>query len=87
MFISFVCWIVIGGIVGAVAGKFVNSGDDDPKLGIAIAVIAAGIGGFLFRLFSVSPANWPGVPGLLAAGAAALLAVAVWHFSRRASRA
>ena len=39
MFILSVCWIAVGAIVGAIAGKFVDSGDDDPKLGIVIVTV------------------------------------------------
>jgi uncharacterized membrane protein YeaQ/YmgE (transglycosylase-associated protein family) len=87
MFISLICWLALGSIVGAISGKFVDAGDDDPKLGIAIAAIAAVVGGLLFRLYTKTPANWPGVMGLLTAAATAALAAVIWHFSRRASRA
>jgi len=87
MFISFVCWIAIGAVVGLISGKFVNPGDDDPRLGVLVAAIAAAIAGLLYRILATSPANWPGIWGLLIAAGAALLAVAGWHISRSASRA
>ena len=87
MFVSFVCWLALGAIVGFIIAKFFKAGDDDPRLGVAIAGAAAVVGGLVFRIMAKTPENWPGVIGLLIAGAAAATAVLIWHISRSASRA
>lgn len=87
MLVALLCWLVVGFLVGVVAGKFVNVRDDDPRLGMVVGALAAGAGGLVFRLLSHSVTTGPGLWSLVIAAGTAVAAVVIWHVSRSASRA
>jgi len=56
---SIISWIILGLIAGFVGGKIVNSEGQGFWLNIALGIVGALVGGFLFSLFGAS-----GVTGL-----------------------
>ena len=51
---SIISWIILGLIAGFVGGKIVNSEGQGFWLNIALGIIGALVGGFLFSLFGAS---------------------------------
>ena len=88
MFVILISWIVAGSIVGFIASKNVKLHGDDPKLGIAAAVVGAVAGGILHRIFSTEPIVGFNIWNALFATLGAVVVAVVWHFMRsRAARA
>jgi uncharacterized membrane protein YeaQ/YmgE (transglycosylase-associated protein family) len=85
MFLGTMGWIALGLIIGFIASKSLNLGDDDPKMGIAMAGAAALIGGWLYSLFSGSEVTGFNGHSLMFAGLAAIVTVVTWHSIRRHS--
>ena len=56
---SIISWVILGLIAGFVGGKIVNSEGQCFWLNIALGIVGALVGGFLFSLFGAS-----GVTGL-----------------------
>jgi len=89
MIIGIVGWIVVGLLVGFIAGKFMDLHGDDPRLGPAVACGGAIFAAVLYTVISgagVSPWNlW----SLVFAAIGAVVGVVVWHAvrSRFVSRA
>ena len=83
MFLGTMGWIILGLIIGFVASKSLNLGDDDPKMGIAMAGASGLIGGWLYSLFSGSEVTGYNVRSLMFAALAAIVTLAVWHTMRR----
>jgi uncharacterized membrane protein YeaQ/YmgE (transglycosylase-associated protein family) len=82
MFLGLLGFLCVGLICGFVASKFVNLRGDDPRLGVAGAVVGAILGGVLYGMVSgagVSPFNLWGVMSAVVGGAAGAL---VWHTVR-----
>jgi uncharacterized membrane protein YeaQ/YmgE (transglycosylase-associated protein family) len=85
MFLGTMGWIVLGLIIGFIASKSLNLGDDDPKMGIAIAGGAGLIGGWLYSLFSGAKVTGYNGHSLMFAGIAAVATLIVWHATRHHS--
>jgi uncharacterized membrane protein YeaQ/YmgE (transglycosylase-associated protein family) len=56
---SFIVWIVLGLIAGFIASKLVNRTGEGMLLDIALGIVGAVVGGWLFHAFGM-----PGVTGL-----------------------
>ena len=82
MIAAFLLWTLVGLVVGFLASRVVNLRGDDPRLGIAVSIIGAIVGGIVFRVMSDDPATWTNVWNYLWPAIAAALAVAIWHFVR-----
>jgi uncharacterized membrane protein YeaQ/YmgE (transglycosylase-associated protein family) len=78
MLIGFICWVVLGTIAGFIASKVISLRGDDPRMGIAAAVVGAVIGGWLYTYFSTGEAAFHGM-SLLFAAIAAVVALTAWH--------
>jgi uncharacterized membrane protein YeaQ/YmgE (transglycosylase-associated protein family) len=85
MFLGTMGWILLGLIVGFIASKSLNLGDDDPKMGIAVAGGAGLVGGWLYSLFSGAEVTGYNGHSLLFAGLAAIAALIAWHTIRHHS--
>jgi uncharacterized membrane protein YeaQ/YmgE (transglycosylase-associated protein family) len=86
MLVALLCWLLVGLIIGAVAGKMVNLRDDDPRIGMLVGAIAAAVGGFAFRMLSHTSTTGPGLRSLVIAVGAAIAVLIVWHVGRSSSR-
>jgi uncharacterized membrane protein YeaQ/YmgE (transglycosylase-associated protein family) len=53
--VSIIAWIVLGLIAGFVASKIVNNSGQGVVLDIALGIVGAVIGGWLFTLLGASP--------------------------------
>ena len=82
MFLAFVCWIVVGLVVGRIASKVVRLGDDDPRLGMVAGLIGAVVAGIIFSMSSAAPSTEFNVMSLLAAATGAVVASAGWYLAR-----
>lgn len=88
MFLAFVCWIVLGLLIGHVASKLAPLGNDDAKLGVAAGGIGALLGGIIFTLMSEAPSTAFNGWSLAAAATGAALAAVGWYgFRAYTSRA
>jgi len=79
MLVGFICWIVVGLIVGFIASRIVNIRDEDPKLGLLVGGAAALIGGWVSNAFSIPGAAGFNLWSVMFAGIGALVGLAVWH--------
>ena len=82
MIAAFLLWTLVGLIVGFVASRVVNLRGDDPRLGIVVSIIAAIVGGIVYRMMSDNPAIWTNVWNYLWPAIVSALAVVIWHFAR-----
>jgi uncharacterized membrane protein YeaQ/YmgE (transglycosylase-associated protein family) len=85
MFLGTMGWIILGLLIGFIASKSLNLGDDDPKMGIAMAGGAGLIGGWLYSLFSGSQVTGFNGHSLMYAALAAIATLVTWHAIRRHS--
>ena len=82
MLIGIIGWVIAGLIVGFAASKIVNLRGDDPRLGIALSVVAAVVAAALYSLITQTPVGRFNVWSIAFAVIGALLAVIAWHFAR-----
>lgn len=83
MIAAFFQWTLVGLVVGFIASRVVNLRGDDPRLGIAVSIIGAIVGGIILRMFSAeTPAPWTSAGNYLIPAAVAAGAVVVWHIVR-----
>ena len=82
MLVHFISWIAAGLLAGFAASKLVNLRGDDPNLGIGLSAAAAFVGGLVYCLISGSPVGTFTVWSVLAALAAAVAALVIWHIIR-----
>ena len=75
-------WLICGAILGFIATKFVDLHGDDPRIGIAVAALGGGIGGWMYSLISGSPVSGFNGWSLICAAAVAVVAVVPWHIVR-----
>lgn len=70
---SLIAFLVIGGLAGFLAGKFMRGGGFGILGNIVVGILGSFVGGFLFGLVGLSSGGWIG--GILAAtvGAVVLL--------------
>ena len=85
MFLGVIGWIVLGLILGFIASKSLNLGQDDPKIGLAVAGGAGLLGGWLYSLFSGAAVTGYNGHSLMFAGFAAIGALIAWHTIRHHS--
>jgi uncharacterized membrane protein YeaQ/YmgE (transglycosylase-associated protein family) len=85
MFLGTMGWIAFGVIIGFIASKSLNLGDDDPKMGIAMAGCAGLVGGWLYSLFSGAAVTGFNGHSLMFAGFAAIATLIAWHTFRHHS--
>lgn len=82
MFLAFVCWIVLGLVIGLLASKVAPLGNDDPRLGVAAGGIGALVAGIIFSFSSAAPATSFNAWSLPAAAVGAALAAVGWYLVR-----
>ena len=80
---SIVAWIVLGLIAGFIGSKLVNKAGEGFFLDIALGIVGALIGGWLFSLFGMSGVTGLNVYSLIVAVVGAVVFLVVYHAIRR----
>ena len=75
-------WIVLGAIGGFLASKFVNQRGEGLLLDIALCIMGAAVGGWLFKPTVTTGATGFDVWSILIAIVGAVLMVSGWHLIR-----
>jgi uncharacterized membrane protein YeaQ/YmgE (transglycosylase-associated protein family) len=81
---SFVAWLVLGLIAGFIGSKLVNKTGDGLILDIALGVVGAVLGGWLFGLFGMSGVTGLNIYSLIVAVVGAVVFLLAYHAIRRA---
>jgi uncharacterized membrane protein YeaQ/YmgE (transglycosylase-associated protein family) len=82
MLFALIGWAILGLIVGFIFSNLINLHGDDPRLGIAIGVIGAFVGGWLYSWISGTPVAGFHIWTLVTAAVTAFAVVAAWHVLR-----
>lgn len=80
---SFIAWIVLGLVAGFIASKLVNKSGEGFFLDIALGVIGAVVGGYLFQMFGMAGVSGINVYSILVAVVGAVLVLVIYHAIRR----
>ncbi len=80
---SFIAWIVLGLVAGFIASKLVNKSGEGFFLDIALGVIGAVVGGYLFQMFGMAGVSGVNVYSILVAVVGAVLVLVIYHAIRR----
>jgi uncharacterized membrane protein YeaQ/YmgE (transglycosylase-associated protein family) len=80
---SIVSWIVLGLIAGFIGSKLVNKTGEGFFLDIALGIVGAVVGGWLFSLAGMSGVTGLNVYSLIVAVVGAVLFLVVYHAIRR----
>jgi len=81
---SFVAWLVLGLIAGFIGSKLVNKTGDGLILDIALGVVGAVLGGWLFGLFGMSGVTGLNIYSLIVAVVGAVVFLLAYHAIRHA---
>lgn len=79
MLVALLCWLLVGLIIGAVAGKMVNLRDDHPRIDMLVGAVAAAVGGFAFRMLSHTNITGPVLWSLVIAVGVTIAVLIIWH--------
>jgi uncharacterized membrane protein YeaQ/YmgE (transglycosylase-associated protein family) len=80
---SFIAWIVLGLVAGFVGSKLVNQKGDGMVFDIALGIVGAIVGGWLYKTFGGAGVSGLNLQTLLLAGAGAVVVLLVYHALRR----
>ena len=80
---SIIAWIVLGLIAGFIGSKLVNKRGEGFFLDIALGIVGAVIGGWLFNLFGMQGVTGLNVYSLVVAVIGAVVFLVVYHAIRR----
>jgi len=80
---SIIAWIVVGLIAGFIGSKLVNKTGEGFFLDIALGIVGAVIGGWLFSLFGMQGVTGLNVYSLIVAVIGAVVFLVVYHAIRR----
>ncbi len=80
---SIIAWIVLGLIAGFIGSKLVNKRGEGFVLDIALGIVGAVIGGWLFSLFGMHGDTGLNLYSLLVAVIGAVVFLVVYHAIRR----
>ena len=76
---SIIAWIVLGLISGFIASKIVNRGGEGMLLDIALGIVGAVVGGFLFNLVGVAGVDGFNIWSAFVAVIGAIVVLGVKH--------
>jgi uncharacterized membrane protein YeaQ/YmgE (transglycosylase-associated protein family) len=76
---SILAWMVLGLIVGFVASKVMNKAGEGLTMNVALGVVGALLGGWLFDQLGPQPVTGVSLWGLLMAAAAAVIVLMGYH--------
>ena len=80
---SIISWVVLGLIAGFIGSKLVNKTGEGFLLDIALGVVGAVIGGWLFSLFGMRGVTGLNIYSLIVAVVGAVIFLVVYHAIRR----
>jgi uncharacterized membrane protein YeaQ/YmgE (transglycosylase-associated protein family) len=80
---SIVAWIVLGLIAGFIGSKLVNKTGEGFFLDIALGIVGAIVGGWLFTLFGMHGVTGLNIYSLIVAVVGAVVFLVVYHAIRR----
>jgi uncharacterized membrane protein YeaQ/YmgE (transglycosylase-associated protein family) len=80
---SIIAWIVLGLIAGFIGSKLVNKTGEGFFLDIALGIVGAIIGGWLFALFGMHGVTGVNLYSLIVAVIGAVVFLLVYHAIRR----
>ena len=81
---SLLAWIVLGLLNGFIASKIVNKSGEGALLDIALGIVGAVIGGFLFQTFGMAGVTGVNIYSILVAVVGAIVFLVVYHAIFRA---
>ena len=81
---SLLAWIVLGLLAGFIASKVVNKSGEGVLLDIALGIVGAVIGGFLFQTFGMAGVTGVNIYSILVAVIGAIVFLVVYHAIFRA---
>jgi uncharacterized membrane protein YeaQ/YmgE (transglycosylase-associated protein family) len=82
---SIISWIVLGLIAGFIGSKLVNKTGEGLVLDIALGIVGAIVGGWLFSLFGMHGVTGVNIYSLIVAVVGAVVFLVVYHAIRRAA--
>jgi uncharacterized membrane protein YeaQ/YmgE (transglycosylase-associated protein family) len=82
---SIISWVVLGLIAGFIGSKLVNKTGEGFFLDIALGIVGAVIGGWLFSLFGMHGVTGVNLYSLIVAVVGAVIFLVVYHAIRRRS--
>jgi uncharacterized membrane protein YeaQ/YmgE (transglycosylase-associated protein family) len=80
---SILTWIVLGLVAGFIGSKLVNKTGEGIILDIALGIVGAVVGGFLFNMFGASGVNGLNLYSLLVSVFGAVIFLVAYHVLRR----
>jgi len=80
---SIVSWIVLGLIAGFIGSKLVNKTGEGFFLDIALGIVGAVVGGWLFSLFGMGGVTGLNIYSLIVAVIGSVVFLVVYHAIRR----
>jgi uncharacterized membrane protein YeaQ/YmgE (transglycosylase-associated protein family) len=80
---SILAWIVLGLLAGFIGSKLVNKTGEGVVLDIALGIVGAVVGGFVFNRFGASGVTGLNVYSLLVSVFGAVLFLVAYHVIRR----
>ena len=80
---SIVAWIVLGLIAGFIGSKLVNKTGEGFFLDIALGIVGAIVGGWLFNLFGMTGVTGLNIYSLVVAVVGAVVFLVIYHAIRR----
>jgi uncharacterized membrane protein YeaQ/YmgE (transglycosylase-associated protein family) len=81
---SIVAWVVLGLIAGFIGSKLVNKTSEGLILDIALGIVGAVVGGWLFRVFGMSGVTGLNIYSLIVAVVGAVVFLLAYRAIRRA---
>ena len=80
---SIIAWLVLGLIAGFIGSKLVNKTGEGFFLDIALGIVGAVVGGWLFSLFGMGGVTGLNIYSLIVAVVGAVVFLVVYHAIRR----
>jgi len=74
-----ISWIVLGLIAGFIGSKIVNRQGQGFWLDIALGIVGALVGGFIFDLFGASGVTWLYIYSMIVAGAGSIVGLLIYN--------
>jgi uncharacterized membrane protein YeaQ/YmgE (transglycosylase-associated protein family) len=82
---SILAWIILGLVAGFIGSKLVNKTGEGFVLDIALGIVGAVVGGWLFNRFGAAGVTGLNLYSLLVAVVGAVMVLVVYHAIRRAA--